>query len=69
MDKLAYSVDEFCHMHNLCRATLYNLWKRGTGPTPMKVGGRTLISVEAAEAWRRQMETPPDANTSATEAA
>jgi predicted DNA-binding transcriptional regulator AlpA len=56
MDKLALSVDEFCHAHGLCRASFYNLLKNGTGPATMKVGGRTLVSIEAAAAWRRRME-------------
>jgi hypothetical protein len=53
----AYSVDEFCRAHGICRASFYNLRKAGRGPTEMKIGSRTLISVEAAEAWRRRMES------------
>ncbi|WP_212566890.1 hypothetical protein [Aromatoleum tolulyticum] len=34
----------------------YKLMKSGHGPRIMKVGTRTLISVEAAADWRRQME-------------
>jgi len=56
MDQQAYTVDEFCQAHRLCRATLYNLLKRGRGPRTMKAGSRTLISIEAAADWRRQME-------------
>jgi predicted DNA-binding transcriptional regulator AlpA len=55
-DRQAYSVDEFCRSHGICRATFYNLRKAGDGPVEMKIGARTLISVEAAEAWRRRME-------------
>jgi hypothetical protein len=29
--KLAYSVDEYCDAHGICRASLYNLWRRGEG--------------------------------------
>ena len=50
------TVDEFCVAHRICRATFYNLLKDGQGPTVMKVRGRTLISDEAATAWRRRME-------------
>ena len=32
------------------------LQRAGLGPVTMKVGGRTLISVEAAAAWRRDRE-------------
>ena len=53
---LAYTVDEFCLDHKICRATFYNLLKRKAGPRIMKVGSRTLISHEAAAAWRQRME-------------
>jgi len=35
---------------------LYHLVNAGKGPRLMKVGRRTLISVEAAADWRREME-------------
>jgi hypothetical protein len=54
----AASIAEFCSTHRISRAHLYNLLKRGQGPTVMKVGKRTLISHEAAAAWRRSMEVP-----------
>ena len=56
MTKQAHSIDEFCASHDICRATLYNLWRAGNGPRSMRVGSRVLISVEAASDWRRQME-------------
>jgi hypothetical protein len=31
--------------------------RRGEGPIVMKVGKRILVSDEAAEAWRRRMES------------
>ncbi len=52
----ANSVDEFCRSHRISRYTFYNLLKEGRGPSIMKVGARTLISSEAAAAWRRRME-------------
>jgi predicted DNA-binding transcriptional regulator AlpA len=67
MHKLALSVDDFCHAHSMCRASFYNLMKRGRGPRIMKVGGRTLVSHEAAEEWRRQMEVEPTAKRLPTE--
>lgn len=56
MDKLAFSIDEFCHAHGLCRQSFYNAIKRGEGPKIMTIGGRRLISVEAAAEWRRERE-------------
>ncbi len=55
----ALSVAQFCAAHNLSRATFYNLLKIGQGPAIMKVGKRTLVSVEAAQRWRSAMEAPP----------
>jgi predicted DNA-binding transcriptional regulator AlpA len=52
----ATSIADFCTAHSISRAHLYNLMKRGQGPTVMKAGKRTLISNEAAAAWRRAME-------------
>jgi hypothetical protein len=55
-DRGAYSIARFCEAHDLARPTLYKLWKLGLGPTYFKAGNRTLISVEAAAAWRASME-------------
>lgn len=52
----AYSVLEFCAAHSISRAHLYNLIRRGEGPTLMHAGKRTLVSAEAAAAWRSRME-------------
>ena len=53
----SYSVSDFCGAHGISRALLYKLLRDGRGPRIMKVGRRTLISREAAEEWRRRMET------------
>jgi hypothetical protein len=54
--KKAFSVTEFCDEHGISRALFYLLQARGSGPRIMKVGRRTLVSVEAAREWRRAME-------------
>ena len=61
----AFSIEQFCKRHNLCRATFYNLEKAGRAPHVMKVGARKLISAEAAAAWRRQMEVETAENAAA----
>jgi hypothetical protein len=53
-----FTIKEFCQAHKICRASLYNLWSAGHGPPVIKVGARVLISAEAAEDWRRQLEHP-----------
>jgi hypothetical protein len=61
LPKQAYTIDEFCAAHSICRASFYNLQRAGSAPAIMRVGGRRLISVEAAAAWRRAMEAGPEA--------
>lgn len=57
MNKPAYTIPGFCDDHHLSKAFLYKLIKDGKGPRLMKIGRRTLISAEAAAAWRAQMES------------
>lgn len=52
----AQSVDEFCQTNGISPSFFYKLAKQGKAPRIMKVGKRTLISSEAAEAWRKEME-------------
>jgi hypothetical protein len=52
----AYSPDEFCTLHRICRATLYGLWRKGDGPKFFMIGNRRRISAEAAADWRRARE-------------
>ena len=51
-----YSVAQFCAAHNITKVFFYKLLKQGNGPRIMKVGARTLVSIEAASEWRRKME-------------
>ena len=53
---MAYSIRQFCQAHSISVDTYFRLQRVGLGPVTMKVGGRTLISVEAAAAWRRDRE-------------
>ena len=52
----AFTVDEFAEAYRISRATIYNLWRDGEGPTRMRVRGRVLISRDAAEKWRASVE-------------
>ena len=47
-EKKSFSIKHFCITHGISRATFYNLVKKQLAPRLMKVGKRTLISVEAA---------------------
>jgi hypothetical protein len=56
LPQLAFNVDEFCAAHSISRELYYKLRRHGWGPLEMKLGSLTLISYEAAAAWRRQRE-------------
>ena len=52
----AYTIAEFCSAYRVSRTHLHNLMKAGKGPRIMKLGRRVLISPEAADDWRCQLE-------------
>jgi hypothetical protein len=57
----AYSVNEFCAVYGICRATLYNAWKLGRGPRSKKFGRRRIIPLRPGagpRAMRRRHEAP-----------
>lgn len=56
LDPPAYTVARFCEQHHISRSYLYELWRDGRGPRRTKLGRRTLITGEAAAAWRLRME-------------
>src|SRR5262249_17409924 len=64
-NSLAMSIREFCRLHGISEDQFYKMKREGWGPTTMKVGSRTLISVKAAAAWRRAREAETAASTAA----
>ena len=57
LDRVAYTIAEFCESHRISRSKLYQLWHAGTGPAFKNIGRKKIITTEAAAAWRRQGET------------
>ena len=49
------TIQEFCDSFRITEGFFYKLKKQGLGPREMKVGTRTLISVE----WREHELTGP----------
>ena len=56
LDAPVHTVLEFCEVHRISRSLFYLLVKDGKGPRLLRCRGRTLVTREAAEAWRRKME-------------
>jgi hypothetical protein len=54
--KSANSIDEFCALNGICRATFVNHQRLGIGPKVMRAGARVLISQEAQAEWRKNLE-------------
>jgi predicted DNA-binding transcriptional regulator AlpA len=54
--RLALSIREFCDALGISEGLYFKLKKQGEGPREMKVGARTLISLESAAEWRRTRE-------------
>jgi len=52
----AFSIPQFCRRHNISESFFHKLQRGGLGPRTMRIGARTLISAEAATAWRRARE-------------
>lgn len=52
----AYSIREFCQRYRLSTSFFFKMKNEGFGPRVMKIGGRVLISKEAAADWRRERE-------------
>jgi hypothetical protein len=53
----AFSIPEFCLRNGISSALFFKLARQGGGPRVMRVGRRTLITKEAAVAWRRERES------------
>lgn len=56
-DRRAFTLSEFAEAYRISVWNLYALWRRGEGPARFRVGSRWLISHEAAEKWRSELET------------
>jgi hypothetical protein len=55
-ERAAFSIEEFCAAHSISPDLFYKMQREKWGPKIMRVGARTLISIEAAEEWRRNRE-------------
>jgi hypothetical protein len=63
---MAMSIPAFCQAHGFSTALYFKLKRQGLAPVEMKVGTRTLISIESARDWRIAREA---AGAEATEGA
>jgi hypothetical protein len=64
--RLALSILEFCAAFGLSEDFFYKLKRQGQAPRLMRVGSRTLISMEAADEWRKAREAASTATAETT---
>jgi hypothetical protein len=50
------TIDEFCKAFGISRSLYYILRRQGLGPREMRFGVHIVISMEAADQWRREHE-------------
>jgi hypothetical protein len=62
LERVAYTVPEFCFRNNISRPTYHRLRAEGRGPVEMRLGLNAIrISAEAERAWQQEMQKPrPD---------
>ena len=65
-ERRAFTISEFAEAYRLSVWNLYALWRRGEGPARFRVGSRWLISDEAAEKWRSELESMAASRADAT---
>jgi len=51
-----YSISEYCKREKISRARLYKEWAEGRGPKSYYRGSHRLITAEAADQYRKQLE-------------
>lgn len=51
---LAFSIKQFCDLHDLSVSQYYVLRKQGLAPREMALGARRVISIEEAARWRAE---------------
>src|SRR5262245_12625054 len=71
LERVAYSVPEFCYRNSISRPTYHRLRAEGRGPKEMRLGlNKILISAAAERDWQRRMQEPqPDFENRAAERA
>lgn len=62
VERVVYSIDEFCAAHGISRWTYYKMKNDGAGPREMRIGDRAFITIEAATKWRRAQERKQKSN-------
>jgi hypothetical protein len=59
LERVAFTIPEFCFRNNISRPTYHRLRSQGRGPAEMRLGLNGIrITVEAERAWQQRMQEP-----------
>jgi hypothetical protein len=59
LERVAFTIPEFCFRNNISRPTYHRLRSEGRGPVEMRIGLNAIrISAEAERDWQRRMQEP-----------
>ncbi len=50
------SVNDLLKRVPICKASLYNLWRRGKGPKSILIGGRRFVTEKSLKEWIESLE-------------
>lgn len=57
MNKLAFTITEFCEAFKISRGRLHELDQAGLGPKTYRIASRPYVSLSAAQEWQQRMES------------
>ena len=59
LERIAFTIPEFCFRNSISRPTYHRLRAEGRGPVEMRPGLNVIrITLEAERDWQRQMQKP-----------
>ena len=59
LERIAFTIVEFCFRNSISRPTYHRLRSQGLGPTEMRMGLNLVrISADAEREWQRRLQKP-----------
>jgi hypothetical protein len=59
LERVAFTIPEFCFRNNISRPTYHRLRSEGRGPVEMRLGlNMVRVTAEAEKEWQRRMQEP-----------
>ena len=60
LERVAYTIAEFCFRNSISRPTYHRLRSQGRGPTEMRIGLNLIrITADAEREWQQRLQRAP----------